>query len=67
MIRGCQAGSGQPTTSVSGSLRWDAFRETLQASGYEPYLERPNPPGADLMFFEGPDGLHVEMTEPLSQ
>jgi catechol 2,3-dioxygenase-like lactoylglutathione lyase family enzyme len=42
----------------------DAFRDTLAASGYEPYLERPNPPGADLMFFEGPDGLHVEMTEP---
>ncbi len=44
----------------------DAFRDTLVASGYEPYLERPNPPGADLLFFEGPDGLHVEMTEPLS-
>ena len=44
----------------------DAFRDTLRASGYEPYLERPNPPGADLMFFEGPDGLHVEMTEPSS-
>ena len=42
----------------------DEFRDTLRASGYEPYLERPNPPGADLMFFEGPDGLHVEMTEP---
>ena len=42
----------------------DAFRDSLKASGYEPYLERPNPPGADLMFFEGPDGLHVEMTEP---
>jgi catechol 2,3-dioxygenase-like lactoylglutathione lyase family enzyme len=40
------------------------FRATLVASGFEPYLERPNPPGADLMFFEGPDGLHVEMTEP---
>lgn len=45
----------------------DVFRETLRASGYEPYLERPNPPGADLMFLEGPDGLHIEMTEPLSQ
>ena len=45
----------------------DEFRETLRASGYEPYLERPNPPGADLMFLEGPDGLHIEMTEPLSQ
>jgi catechol 2,3-dioxygenase-like lactoylglutathione lyase family enzyme len=42
----------------------DTFRETLAESGYVPYLERPNPPGADLMFFEGPDGLHVEMTEP---
>ena len=42
----------------------DAFRDTLRASGFDPYLERPNPPGADLMFFEGPDGLHVEMTEP---
>jgi catechol 2,3-dioxygenase-like lactoylglutathione lyase family enzyme len=45
----------------------DAFRDALKASGYEPYLERPNPPGADLMFFEGPDGLHVEMTEPAPQ
>ena len=42
----------------------DAFRLKLMASGYEPYLERPNPPRADLMFFEGPEGLHVEMTEP---
>lgn len=43
----------------------DRFRDTLETSGYTPYLERPNPPGADLMFFEGPDGLHVEMTEPV--
>ena len=40
------------------------FRETLIQSGYEPYLERPNPPGGDLLFLEGPDGLHVEMTQP---
>jgi len=40
------------------------FRATLIGSGYEPYLERPNPPGGDLLFFEGPDGLHVEMTQP---
>lgn len=40
------------------------FRETLINSGYEPYLERPNPPGGDLLFLEGPDGLHVEMTQP---
>jgi catechol 2,3-dioxygenase-like lactoylglutathione lyase family enzyme len=42
----------------------DEFRERLAASGYTPYEERPNPPGADLMFFEGMDGLHIEMTEP---
>ncbi|HEY5622156.1 MAG TPA: VOC family protein [Gammaproteobacteria bacterium] len=42
----------------------DDFRAKLRASGYEPYLERPNPPGADLMFLEGPEGLHIEMTEP---
>ena len=29
----------------------DEFRGTLKQSGYEPYLERPNPPCADLMFF----------------
>jgi catechol 2,3-dioxygenase-like lactoylglutathione lyase family enzyme len=42
----------------------DDFRAKLLASGYAPYLERPNPPGADLLFLEGPDGLHIEMTEP---
>jgi len=42
----------------------DDFRATLAESGYEPYLERPNPPGGDLLFLEGPDGLHVEMTQP---
>ena len=42
----------------------EEFRDRLKVSSYEPYLERPNPPGADLMFLEGPEGLHVEMTEP---
>jgi catechol 2,3-dioxygenase-like lactoylglutathione lyase family enzyme len=41
----------------------DVFRATLKGSGYEPYLERPNPPGSDLMFFIGPEGLHIEITE----
>lgn len=41
----------------------DEFRATLKQSGYQPYLERPNPPGADLMFFIGPDGIHFEVTE----
>ena len=44
-------------------LSLDEFRTTLKKSGYEPYLERPNPPGADLMFFVGPDGIHFEVTE----
>jgi catechol 2,3-dioxygenase-like lactoylglutathione lyase family enzyme len=43
------------------SLR--AFGEVLEASGYTPYLVRPNPPGSDLMFFEGPEGIHFEITE----
>ena len=43
----------------------DEFRAKLLTSGYEPYLERPNPPRADLMFLEGPEGLHIEMTEPV--
>jgi len=41
----------------------DEFRATLEQSGYEPYLERPNPPGSDLMFFIGPDGIHFEVAE----
>jgi len=40
-----------------------AFGEALDASGYTPYLVRPNPPGSDLMFFEGPEGIHFEITE----
>ena len=39
------------------------FGEALEASGYPPYLVRPNPPGSDLMFFEGPEGIHFEITE----
>ena len=41
----------------------EAFGEALEASGYKPYLVRPNPPGSDLMFFEGPEGIHFEITE----
>ena len=40
-----------------------AFEETIAASGYPPYLVRPNPPGSDLMFFEGPAGIHFEIAE----
>jgi catechol 2,3-dioxygenase-like lactoylglutathione lyase family enzyme len=41
----------------------DDFRGTLKDAGYEPYLERPNPPGSDLMFFIGPEGIHFEIQE----
>jgi catechol 2,3-dioxygenase-like lactoylglutathione lyase family enzyme len=41
----------------------DEFRVILKQSGYEPYLERANPPGSDLMFFVGPDGIHFEVAE----
>ena len=43
-----------------------AFGEVLEASGYKPYMVRPNPPGSDLMFFEGPEGIHFEITESVS-
>ncbi len=39
------------------------FRATLEQSGFEPYLERANPPGSDLMFFIGPEGIHFEISE----
>jgi catechol 2,3-dioxygenase-like lactoylglutathione lyase family enzyme len=41
----------------------EAFGKALEASGYEPYLVRPNPPRSDLMFFEGPEGIHFEISE----
>jgi len=41
----------------------DEFRATLKLSGYDPYLERANPPGFDLMFFIGPEGIHFEVSE----
>jgi catechol 2,3-dioxygenase-like lactoylglutathione lyase family enzyme len=40
-----------------------AFEETIEETGYSPYLVRPNPPGSDLMFFEGPGGIHFEIAE----
>jgi catechol 2,3-dioxygenase-like lactoylglutathione lyase family enzyme len=41
----------------------DDFRTRLMESGFEPYLERPNPPSSDLMFFVGPEGIHFEISE----
>ena len=66
----------QPAEGVPASSRYrsldhmgfrvpslDAFGKVLAASGYEPYLVRPNSPGSDLMFFEGPEGIHFEIAE----
>lgn len=39
------------------------FRATLEEVGIEPYLQRPNPPGSDLMFFVGIGGIHFEISE----
>lgn len=44
----------------------DELRQKLDGSGYEPYLERPNPPGPDLMFIHGPGGVHLEISGPAS-
>ena len=40
-----------------------AFEETIEETGHSPYLVRPNPPGPDLMFFEGPGGIHFEIAQ----
>ena len=39
-----------------------AFAERIEATGYPPYLIRPNPPGSDLLWFEGPGGIHIEIS-----
>jgi catechol 2,3-dioxygenase-like lactoylglutathione lyase family enzyme len=41
----------------------DEFRTKLARMGMEPYLERPNPPGSDLLFFVGIGGIHFEISE----
>ncbi len=38
------------------------FAERIAATGYPPYLIRPNPPGSDLLWFEGPGGIHIEIS-----
>lgn len=46
-----------------------SFAERIEATGYPPYLIRPNPPGSDLLWFEGPGGIHIEISstaEPTS-
>jgi catechol 2,3-dioxygenase-like lactoylglutathione lyase family enzyme len=44
-----------------------AFQDMIVATGYSPYLVRPNPPGSDLMFFEGPGGIHFEIAENVAR
>ncbi len=39
------------------------FAARIEATGYPPYLIRPNPPGSDLLFFEGPGGIHFEVVQ----
>ena len=44
----------------------DAIVAKIEASGYEPYVIRPNRPGGTtlLMFFEGANGVHFEISQP---
>ena len=44
----------------------DAFVEKVEASGYQPWVIRPNRPGGTtvLMFFEGANGVHFEIAQP---
>ena len=39
-----------------------SFAARIEATGYPPYLIRPNPPGSDLLWFEGPGGIHIEIS-----
>ncbi len=44
----------------------DTIVAKIEASGYEPYVIRPNRPGGTtlLMFFEGAHGVHFEIAQP---
>lgn len=44
----------------------DAFVAKVEASGYRPWVIRPNRPGGTtlLMFFEGARGVHFEIAQP---
>lgn len=44
----------------------DEIVAKIEASGYEPYVIRPNRPGGTtlLMFFEGANGVHFEIAQP---
>ena len=43
----------------------DELVTRVRASGYEPYVIRPNRPGGTtlLMFFEGANGVHFEIAQ----
>ncbi|WP_428099487.1 VOC family protein [Candidatus Rariloculus sp.] len=43
------------------------FAARIEATGYPPYLIRPNAPGSDLLFFEGPGGVHFEIVQRTAQ
>ena len=44
----------------------DRIVSKIEASGFRPYVVRPNRPGGTtlLMFFEGPNGVHFEISQP---
>ncbi len=44
----------------------DALVAKVEASGYRPWVIRPNRPGGTtlLMFFEGARGVHFEIAQP---
>ena len=71
-----EVAAGERAPSRGRSLDHIGFRVTesltdfaarIEATGYPPYLIRPNPPGSDLLFFEGPGGVHFEIVERQGQ
>lgn len=66
-VRGTVPSRGRSLDHMGFSVSdMDEIVARVRASGYEPYVIRPNRPGGTtlLMFFEGANGVHFEISQP---
>jgi predicted enzyme related to lactoylglutathione lyase len=66
-VRGTLPSRGRSLDHIGFSVTdMDEIVARVRASGYEPYVTRPNRPGGTtlLMFFEGANGVHFEIAQP---
>jgi hypothetical protein len=66
-VRGIVPSRGRSLDHIGFSVpNMDEVVSRIRASGYEPYVIRPNRPGGTtlLMFFEGANGVHFEIAQP---